>query len=203
MKLSAILAPLIAAKVPHDQIMAVVLAFESEQSNALEHRREVDRERQARKRSRDVTLRHSDGGLTGGDAHVEDKTSNSEIEPLKKVKSAKRARFDADMPLPVEWHDWAIKRGLPPERVPVEFEKIRNWAANATGDKGLKSDWFRAWQNWVIGAIDNLPRNRAPPPRTNAALAAADALMEKFDAVSPSQTEADPPYPRLVALTGR
>ena len=67
MKLSAIIAPLIAAKAPHDQIMAVVEAYEAQQADALEKRRTADAERQARKRerekSRDVTLHHSDSPL--------------------------------------------------------------------------------------------------------------------------------------------
>lgn len=67
MKLSALIAPLITAKAPHDQIMAVIQAYEQQQENALEARRKADADRQARKRerdmSRDVTLRHSDSHL--------------------------------------------------------------------------------------------------------------------------------------------
>lgn len=67
MKLSALLAPLMAAKAPHDQIMAVIVAYEAQQADALEKRRAADADRQARKRerdlSRDVTLRHSDSPL--------------------------------------------------------------------------------------------------------------------------------------------
>lgn len=61
MKLSAIIAPLVSAKVPHEIIMQTVMAWEAEQSDALEKRRASDRDRQARKRqgnvmSRDVTV---------------------------------------------------------------------------------------------------------------------------------------------------
>lgn len=89
MKLSAILAPLIAAGVSGDVILATVKAFEEQQNDALEKRREADRVRQDRKRqadkSRDVTLRHSDGSLmrerdTRGDV----KQNNLEIPNSKK-----------------------------------------------------------------------------------------------------------------------
>lgn len=86
MKLSAILAPLIAAGVSGDVILATVKAFEEQQNDALERRRESDRKRQSEKRSRDVTLCHSDSPLTcGGDAPVDVKqittdTSNSKKE---------------------------------------------------------------------------------------------------------------------------
>lgn len=59
MKLSSILAPLIAAKVPHEVILEAVIAFEGENDAALEKRRASDRERQSRRRhvmSRDVTV---------------------------------------------------------------------------------------------------------------------------------------------------
>lgn len=78
MKLSALLAPLVAAKAPHETIMQVILAYEAEQTDALEKRRAADADRQARKRdrekSRDVTLRHSDRLLVRDRvAPVEDK----------------------------------------------------------------------------------------------------------------------------------
>jgi hypothetical protein len=77
--------------------MAVVMAYEEQQQDALERRRQADADRQARKRdkdkSRDVTLRHSDRSLTGaGDARGEVKTSNSQIESKKENKSAQSAR---------------------------------------------------------------------------------------------------------------
>lgn len=85
MKLSAILAPLLDAKVDHELIRQQILAFEAAQVDALEQRRASDARRQAEKRerekSRDVTLRHSDRSLAGeGATRVEDKTSNSETQ---------------------------------------------------------------------------------------------------------------------------
>lgn len=52
MKLSAILAPLIAANVPGHVILETVKAFEDQQADALEKRRESDRKSTAIRRSR-------------------------------------------------------------------------------------------------------------------------------------------------------
>lgn len=89
MKLSALIAPLIKARAPHDQIMAVVEAYESQQQDALEKRRQADAERQSRKRnkdkSRDVTLGHSDRLLVRGrDTRADDKPIKHTIEPEEK-----------------------------------------------------------------------------------------------------------------------
>lgn len=93
MKLSALLAPLIAAKVPHEQILSVILAFEGEQENALDRRRKADAERQSRHRSRDVTLRNSDKLLVrGGDARALDNLLTKVIEPQESKKEKKEAQ---------------------------------------------------------------------------------------------------------------
>lgn len=128
MKLSSLLAPLIAAKAPHDQIMAVVMAYEAEQGAALDQRRRADADRQARKRdkdkSRDITLRHSDSSLTGGgDARVEDKTSNLDIEPQKKEqKEGALSREFASF-----WAEYPNKVGKPKAR--DAFAKARKIAS--------------------------------------------------------------------------
>jgi hypothetical protein len=87
-----------AAKAPHDQIMAVILAYEAEQVDALEKRRAADAERQARKRSkdqsRDVTLRHSDKPLTRDHvAQAEDKTLDTDTTSSKNTSSKDLAEF--------------------------------------------------------------------------------------------------------------
>lgn len=86
MKLSALLAPLIASKADHATIMDVVLAFEAEQVDALERRRANDRERQERRRhvmSRDVTVTVSS---REGVTRVEDNLLPEEITGQKENK---------------------------------------------------------------------------------------------------------------------
>ena len=179
--MSALIAPLIAAKVPHDQIMAVVLAFETEQGNALDERRKHDAERQARKRereatSRDVTLRHSDRSLTGaGVTRVEDKTSNLDIEPQEKKDNAPASPsprkhletvLDAERAEAVIEHRKRIKSPLTPHAAKLlarEFSKCAD--PNAGADRMVKDGWrgFDAkWMDRPPKARDG-PKGRASP----------------------------------------
>jgi hypothetical protein len=117
-------------------------------------------------------LKASEQGVSDGDVMPQKESPQTPKEkteppkentPLRGVQKKRGHRLPSGFTMPDEWRDWAIQRGLPPERVPVEFEKLTNWAANAPDSKGAKSDWFKAWQNWVIEAIDRLPRNRDGP----------------------------------------
>lgn len=119
MRLSDLLAPLLDAKVDHELIRQQIIAFEKSQSDALEQRRKADAERQARKRSRDVTLRHSDRVLAGaGDARVEDKTLTSEIEPQKEEK--KETRGARSLAFEQFWLRYPNKVGKPKARAAFE-----------------------------------------------------------------------------------
>jgi hypothetical protein len=170
LKLSALIAPLIAAKVDHDIIMAQVLAFEAEQSDALERRRQADAERQARKRSRDVTLRHSDRALAGaGDARVEDKTSNLDIEPQEQKDTAPASPsprqhlesvLDAERAGAVIEHRKRIKSPLTPHAAKLlakEFAKCAD--PNAGADRMIKDGWRGFDAKWM----DRPPQARAGP----------------------------------------
>lgn len=116
MKLSAILAPLLDQKADHETIRAVILAYESERADALERRRESDRDRQARLRksreSRDSHVSHSDRALVREGARVEDKPLPTEIEPQenqeKRAQSALRSEFDDQF-----WPAYPNKVGKP------------------------------------------------------------------------------------------
>lgn len=105
MKLSALIAPLIAAKASHATIMEVILAYEAEQTDALEKRRAADAERQARKRdrekSRDVTLHHSDTPLVRDRvAPVDDKLKPIDTHTSQNTTSKDHSEFrDALAPL--------------------------------------------------------------------------------------------------------
>lgn len=79
--------------------------------------------------------------------------------------SKKPTRLPADFAFPEEWRRWAVDAGLPADRCGIEFTKLTNWAANATGSKGAKLNWFKAWQNWVLSALDDLPKSRGSPSR--------------------------------------
>lgn len=161
---SGITAEQLAAAVKADALVQLELAAAKREKERIRKREQRAKNKPAE--STDVSHGHRGTPRDTADAplaRVEDKTSNSEIEPQgsKGVAKARPTRLPDNFEMPDEWGTWAINRGLPPERVPIEFQKLCNWAANA-GSKGAKSNWFRAWQNWVIEAIDKLPRNRGP-----------------------------------------
>jgi hypothetical protein len=149
MKLSALIAPLIAAKAPHDQIMAVIVAFEAQQSDALEQRRASDRERQSRRRhvtSRDVTVTVPS---REGVARVEDKTSNLDIEPQQQEERNARKRASIAPGFDEFWTIYPNKVGKP--KAHAEFIKALRRASFETIIAGLnryvaKTD-DRAWCN--------------------------------------------------------
>lgn len=106
MKLSALLAPLIAAKVPHEVIMQTVQAWEAEQGDALERRRASDRERQERHRHVKSRDSHVTVPSRAGVTRVEDITSNLEIAGQEENK--KENARDARSPVSGFLDFWAL-----------------------------------------------------------------------------------------------
>lgn len=175
MKLSAILVPLIAAGVSGDVILATVKAFEDQQSDALERRRESDRKRQSEKRSRDITLRHSDSSLvrdrdTRGDVKQinleipnEEKKDKSAVKPLSDLSGFKSElgsvlspeRVDAIVDLrrkkkaPLTLHAGKLLvkalSACPDISAAADEMVLRNWT-------GIKPEWLTN-------------RNGTPPPQ--------------------------------------
>lgn len=196
-RITPIVEALVAAKATPEMILAAVRAAEDQAVDALEKRREADAVRQARKRSRDVTLRHSDRSLTrGGVAPVEDKTSNLEIEP--QLENKKRERALA----PVEFEDWysgyphKVQRGAA-ERA---FSKARSIASLAELKAGVlryiaSKPADRHWQNpatWLNGKgwLDQpgvvVPMARGSPARPVDDL--INSLVSQMDEADASTT---------------
>lgn len=211
---------LVAAGLSTDQIALVMEMMERDSEayrDADEARRNKARERVAKWRERHGNISETQQKVTerlaGESARVEDKTSSSEIEPLsnKQAKAHERSEFDdwyAGYPHKVQ--RGAAERAFPAARRLASLDELKAGLARYVASKPPD----RQWQNpatWLNGKgwLDNpaplaTPSARAgPSPRPNPALDAADALMEKFDAISPSQTEGHPPYPRLVVLPSR
>ena len=153
--------------------MAGVLDMLAEQQEQEEARKEAQRERTRRSRAK------RDGNVTdtsqsqAGNVEVSPKKETSPA-PLKEKTTPSSepngsskipTRLPPDFAFPAEWRQWAITRGLPADRCELEFTKLVNWAANAPGSKGAKRDWFKAWQNWALTAIDQLPNARGSPAR--------------------------------------
>lgn len=188
MKLSSLLAPLVARNADAQTIMDVVLAYEAEQVDALERRRQADADRQARKRdrdkSRDVTLRHSDRSLTGaGDARVEVKTSNLDIEPVEKKKTrgdadgfvnALRALLDEDRLDALVKHRRSRKAPVTAyaaELFIAAADKCGISVAEAT-DHCIERNWLTVKPDWIAAK---------PPPRGSPPLRMDDFLGAVID----------------------
>ncbi|HEY4202615.1 MAG TPA: DUF1376 domain-containing protein [Devosiaceae bacterium] len=108
------------------------------------------------------------------------------------------SRLSPDWVLPDAFRRWAEARGLPAERCDIEATRMLNWSINA-GRRGLKADWFRAWQNWVLSAIDELPRSRpAPGPVVSGPVATAPPLATR--SMAPRDTPANAARRRLELL---
>lgn len=161
MKLSLILAPLIAAKVSHEVIMETVLAFEDQQNDALEKRRANDRERQARKRlSREVTGSHA---VSRSRTRAEDNTSNNNTSGKKEDTSpparSRGTRIPDDFSPDI---DAATSEGL--SRADAEREArsfVDYWRARP-GKEALKMDWPATWRVWFRRRLET-PKSTAPP----------------------------------------
>jgi hypothetical protein len=198
MKLSLILAPLIAAKVPHELIMDTILAFESQQTDALEKRREADRNRQARVRQKEpVTLSHVTRSPSRSHAGVEDSSSKKDITGKKeKEESAsaspsapKRAsRLPANWIIPEDWLNEAVAAGLSRQRALSEADRMKNWSLSAKN--GAKLDWLAAWRNWFKDKAEQQPAIRShsqapPPPRVVHGVTAA--LARRYQRQEPHE----------------
>lgn len=211
MKLSALIAPLVARNADAQTIMDVVLAYEAEQGGALERRRQADADRQARKRqadkSRDVTLRHSDTPLVrGGDARVEVKTSNLDIEPVEKKKTrgdadgfvnALRALLDEDRLDALVKH--RRSRKAPVSAYAAELfiaaaDKCGISVAEAT-DHCIERNWLTVKPDWIAAKP---PPRGSPPLRMDDFLGAVIDHQERQNAGQDRKIESPPQALRAI-----
>lgn len=169
MKLSLILAPLIAAKVPHDVILDAVKAFEDQQIDALEKRRANDRERQARKRlSRDVTGSHA---VSRSRAGVEDSSSKKVISGKKdNTPAAPTPRAELEKVLDSE-HAAAVVEHRQRIKKPLTAYAARKLAnslskapdANAAADIMVEKGWQSFEVAWLENRAGPRPHSTASP----------------------------------------
>ena len=176
MKLSAILEPLLRAGVDPEVILDAVRAFESEQDAAAEGGKEKARARWRKWKDAQTPtnvgkrLQPLANDSREGVTRVEDISSTNKITGKEESKeerapsaAPKRAhRLPADWVLPDAWRAEAIAAGVPPGRVQIEADKMRNWSLSAKN--GAKLDWHASWRNWFQEAIDRSAKGIGPPP---------------------------------------
>jgi hypothetical protein len=207
MKLSALLKPAIDAKLPHEVIMGMVLAFEAEREAEVAAASEAEAERKAKGRQRwhrwkeknrtnvsqhlPTTANDSRGGVT----RVEDITSNSKIEPKKEEQkeSALSREFDQF------WTAYPNKVGKPKAR--VEFVKARKTASLEAILSGLSryvasKPADRAWLNPATflhqERWDDQPANVVPMARGSPALRMDDFLGAVIEQQEQRNARPDP-----------
>lgn len=205
MKLSALIAPLIAAKAPHETIMAVVEAYEQQQENALEKRRAADADRQARKRdrekSRDVTLRHSDSALMRDRAApVDDKLKHTDTTKEKNTTAKDTAEFRSALASLGDDRLDALLAVRRAKKAPVNAYAAKLFVKAAqtcslTLDDAADMCIERNWLTVKLGWLDK-PQARGSPPGTtgkprNMFDATTAVLAEMMEAENGTQPDPD------------
>jgi hypothetical protein len=75
--------------------------------------------------------------------------------------------------LPADWRPsevdvaFAVDRGLPPARIPIEAEKFLNYWTAKSGSGACKRDWGACWRNWILNIVER--GYGLSHPRTNIA----------------------------------
>lgn len=192
---------------------ATAEAVRAEADAALEERHVKARARWHRwdeKRRSNVGKRlPTPANVSGPLADAEDRTSNLEIEPPQKVSRANgdvgafRTRLAPLVSAEVLEEFIKVRRkkrgaltGFAAGLFIADAERV-SMTPQAAATECVRSSWITVKPEYFRGT----PR-AGPPAKPNPVLDAANALMEKLDAVPPSETQANPTYPRLVAFAG-
>lgn len=86
-------------------------------------------------------------------------------------------------PLPDDWEPnaktWALadELGFTAQEAWDQLERMRDWARNAGGGKGRKSDWDAAFRNWLKRAADER-RSKPQAPRNRNSNAESFAILD-------------------------
>lgn len=81
-----------------------------------------------------------------------------ETEPYTEAEKKVREKRARGSRLPLEWQpsiadlDYAKARGLNPNQQQTEALKFRNYWTAKAGAGGIKLDWSRTWQNWILNS---------------------------------------------------
>lgn len=183
MKLSAVLAPLIAAKVPHEVIMQTVQAWEAEQAAAVDEGKEKARERWRRWKAKQPPANAGKRLQTlandsRGDARVEDNLLPKKItgqEERKKEEDARDARscppgfleFWTLFPNKVGKRDAEKAFAAALRRAPFEaiMAGLRRYVAKTDDRPWCNPTTFLNQDRWEDQPAATQPRSQAPPKR--------------------------------------
>jgi hypothetical protein len=155
------------------------------------------------------TVANASKQLAGEGARVEDKTLTSEIEPQEEKKETRERAFDAFWtvyPHKVGKADASKAFERAASRVDTEtlMAGLRRYVAKTDDRPWCNPSTWLNQDRWTDEPAPPVARaGPAPSQPRNATLQAARNLMDKLDAVTPSEIEGHHPTPRLVAIGGR
>lgn len=164
--IAAALKHMLAANMPHDAILRAVEDMEAglQKDEQAERRRESDRERKRAKRLRNsADSTDKTDALRGGDARVEVKTSNLDIEPVEKKetpRAALEAVLDEARADAVIEHRQRLRKPLTAHAAKLLAGKFAQCPdPNAAADKMIGNGWQGFEPEWM-----NRPDARGSPP---------------------------------------
>lgn len=99
------------------------------------------------------------------DTGVPPRTNNQDIkeEPNGSSKNRRGCRLPPDFVPDIEF---AVSLGLTPSQAEDQAIRFKEWWPAQPGQKGVKLDWPLTWQTWCRKALERIPRQQAPSPRT-------------------------------------
>ena len=135
---------------------------------AVANLRQVDEQAERRRAADRARKAASKSGIPQNSAEPAEQKESFPHTPFKeKIKPSTRARGKSD--LPDDWEPdgktWKIAEelGFTSQEAWDQLERMRDWAKNADGGKGRKSDWNAAFRNWLKRTADD----RRNSPKAN------------------------------------
>lgn len=158
---------MLAAGMPHDQIIEAVAEMESAfpKDAQAERRRAADRERKR--------LRNSAESAETAES-VEPPFSDKERSPTppkeinsnpRETKRARGSRLPDDWALPAKWGQWALSEGWVEADIRFEADRFRDFWCSKAGKDATKIDWEATWRNWIRSAKGRTQQRSQPPPK--------------------------------------
>lgn len=85
--------------------------------------------------------------------NCKDSSRRSESLPMK-IEASRASRIDPAWEPGDVGVEFAVKAGLPEDRIRIEADKFKDHFLQSSLKTALKRDWQAAWRNWVRGAAD-------------------------------------------------
>ena len=194
MKLSAIIEPLLRARVDPDVILDAVRAFEAEQDAKADAGKEKARARWRKWKAEQTPtnvgkrLQALANDSCEGVTRVEDISSTNKITGKKegKKETSPSAQSNRGTRIPDDFVpdiEAAISEGLTRQEAERQARSFCDWWRAKPGKDGLKLDWPATWRVWYR-------RNLSAPPQRNATSPPQNSINDAIDRVIRGSSDA-------------